>query len=202
MKPHFEPLTFAAVVRDPGLVAWKFLDQSGKEVIFRPLMADDVDRLAGFLARLSSETRRFSTYDGYDKAVARDFCDAIARYDKFRMVAVVNEWVVALFEFAFWISDSDKDRFHSYGIDLNDTTDVKFGPCIADDDQNHGLGTQLMQRMASIARLFGKYRIILWGGVLSDNTRAIRYYEKNGFQMLGAFTNASGLASLDGILTL
>jgi RimJ/RimL family protein N-acetyltransferase len=53
-----------------------------------------------------------------------------------------------------------------------------------------------------IARRFGKRRMILWGGVLADNHRAIRYYEKNGFRLLGRFHNEEGLECRDGILTL
>lgn len=43
----------------------------------------------------------------------------------------------------------------------------------------------------------GRTRIILWGGVRADNPRAIRYYEKNGFQPVGLFTEADGSRSLD-----
>ena len=92
------------------------------------MTAGDVVLLTEFLTNLSPDSRRFSTYDGYDSDAAQGFCDAIARYDKFRMVAIVDERIIALFEFAFWISDFDRERFHSYGIELNDT-DVRFSPC-------------------------------------------------------------------------
>ncbi|MFE9363057.1 hypothetical protein ACFYNN_09525 [Streptomyces sp. NPDC006978] len=45
-------------------------------------------------------------------------------------------------------------------------------------------------------------RIILWGGVRADNPRAIRYYEKNGFQRVGRFTEADGTLSPDMMLAL
>ncbi len=35
-----------------------------------------------------------------------------------------------------------------------------------------------------IAYLFGKKRIIIWGGVLTSNSSAIKYYEKIGFKKL------------------
>ncbi|MFH9836413.1 hypothetical protein ACH4NC_34765 [Streptomyces sp. NPDC017201] len=51
-------------------------------------------------------------------------------------------------------------------------------------------------------RLLARTRIILWGGVRADNPRAIRYYEKNGFQRVGRFTEADGTLSPDMMLAL
>ncbi|MEU2180061.1 GNAT family N-acetyltransferase [Streptomyces thermolilacinus] len=53
-----------------------------------------------------------------------------------------------------------------------------------------------------MARRFGRNRIILWGGVLADNQRAIRFYEKQGFRTVGSFTGADGAESLDMMLDL
>lgn len=39
-------------------------------------------------------------------------------------------------------------------------------------------------------------------GVLADNARALRYYEKNGFRRFGSFTGPDGSRSLDMMLEL
>ncbi|WSQ32844.1 GNAT family N-acetyltransferase (plasmid) [Streptomyces sp. NBC_01527] len=64
------------------------------------------------------------------------------------------------------------------------------------------MGTRVFPIVGDIARRFGEKRIILWGGVLADNLRAIRYYEKQGFQSVGSFTDAGGAWALDMILDL
>jgi RimJ/RimL family protein N-acetyltransferase len=51
--------------------------------------------------------------------------------------------------------------------------------------------------MVEIARLFGQGRIILWGGVHAENLRAIKYYEKLGFERVGSFTTGDGIDCYD-----
>lgn len=202
MKVQSNLLTLAAVATDPGCVTRLLLLPTGESLHFRPLLPDDAALLAAFLQSLSPQTRRFSTYDGYDLVSAQALCTAINRYDKLRLVAVVNQQIVALFEFSFALVAADQTRYASYGLPLDEQTDCRFGLCIADDYQDRGLGTQLLPLVLDIARRFGKERMILWGGVLADNQRAIRYYEKNGFRLLGHFQDAQGVTARDGILVL
>ncbi len=195
-------LTLAAVATAPATVTSQLVLPTGESLHFRPLLPDDAALLATFLQGLSPQTRRFSTYDGYDLAAAQALCTAINRYDKLRLVAVVNEQIVALLEFSFAIVDADKARYASYGITLDEATDCRFGLCLADAYQDRGLGTLLLPLVLDIAERFGKTRMILWGGVLADNPRAMRYYEKNGFRLLGRFYDAQGITALDGILVM
>ncbi|MET9949951.1 GNAT family N-acetyltransferase [Streptomyces sp. NPDC006339] len=157
----------------------------------------------GFLGDLSGDSRRLSTFDGYDLATASELCDAIARYDKLRLVLeeVPSGRIVGLFEFSFDLHTEDIARYREAGIRLA-ATDCRFGPTLADDYQGRGVGTQVFPLVTDVARRFGRKRIILWGGVLADNPRAIRYYQKNGFQAVGPFTGADGVRSLDMILDL
>jgi len=202
MKDTTALLTLGTVAAKPEAVTGQLVLQTGEEMVFRPLKPDDEVGLADFLQRLSPQTRKFSTYPGYDLATARGMCEAIDRYDKLRMVAVVGLRVVALFEFSFGIVDSDRNRYRGYGIELDESTDCRFGPCISDEYQDKGLGSKLLAHVTDIARRFGKRRIILWGGVLADNHRAIHYYEKNGFYMLGRFRDDLGSEFFDGMFSL
>lgn len=147
-------------------------------------------RLTTFLAQLSPATRGFSVYPSYDFVTASEICEAIKRFDKLRLVVETkeSERIIALLEFSFGIPTGDMQRFDSYGIQLTENTDCRFGPCLADDIQDQGLRSLLTLLMFDIARRFGKTRVILWGGVFCENTRAIHFYKKHGFMCLGHFS--------------
>ncbi|MEU4271690.1 GNAT family N-acetyltransferase [Streptomyces sp. NPDC026092] len=196
-------LTLTEVADDPSILTRRLALNDASEVVFRPLVRTDADRLAAFLAALSPESRRLSTFDGYDLATAQDMCDALARYDKLRLVLeeVPSGRIVGLLEFSLDLHPEDVTRFLEAGIHLA-PTDCRFGPTLADDYQERGVGTRVFPLVTDVARRFGRKRIILWGGVLADNPRAIRYYRKNGFHLAGSFTGADGLRSLDMILDL
>nr|WP_246212349.1 GNAT family N-acetyltransferase [Streptomyces abyssomicinicus] len=85
---------------------------------------------------------------------------------------------------------------------LTGTTDCRFGLTLADDYQDRGVGTLVLPLVTEVARLLGRTRIILWGGVRAANARAIRYYEKNGFRPVGPFPEADRSLSLDMMLDL
>ncbi|MEO3822824.1 GNAT family N-acetyltransferase [Actinomadura sp. B10D3] len=176
----------------------------GSAVVLRPLEHADADGLAGFLRGLSDESRRFSTFDGYDLAAARELCDAIARYDKLRLVLedAASGAIIGLFELSLALVDGDVARYQAAGVHLTMTTACRFGPTLADAFQGRQVGTLAFPLITDAVRKLGRTRIILWGGVLADNARAIRFYEKNGFRYIGAFTGPDGLRSLDMMLDL
>jgi len=174
-------------------------------ICFRPLLPNDDIKLADFLENLSLQTRAFSTRDSYNIKEARQLCFAINRYDKLRLIALINnERIIALFEFSLSIVESDYKRFEEkYNIKLNEKTDARFGPCISDQYQNRRLGCYLFEKTKIIARKMGKERLILWGGVYIHNKRAIRFYEKIGFKIFkNSFITDNGCECLDGIYNL
>jgi RimJ/RimL family protein N-acetyltransferase len=197
-------LTLNEVFLHPEAATYYVELSDNARVVMRPLQHDDVDLLAAFLAGLSPQTRRFSTFPSYDKTMAQALCDAINRYDKLRFVveALAPGQIVGLLEFSFDIPNGDRQRYAQHGIELDATVDCRWGPTLADDYQNVGLGSKLFAFVANVARRFGKKRIILWGGVLADNRRAIRFYEKQGFQPVGIFRDHEDELLFDMILNL
>ncbi len=191
------PLTLADVTAHPSDFTFDATLFPGESLTFRPLLPDDDLRLAEFLTGLSPQTRAFSTFPRYDLATAQELCAAIARYDKLRLVATTPERIVALFELSFDLTADDLARYQSYGFPLDAATDCRFGPTIADDYQNRGLGSRLLPHVFDLARRFGQRRIILWGGVMTDNHRAIHYYQKHGFQIAGEFLNSANILCYD-----
>ena len=196
-----QSLTLTSVAEWPETVTTVFCLHTGEEIVFRPLIQQDEEELAVFFASLSKQTRYFFGHSGNDRDTARGMCEAINRYYKLQMVALADGRVVALFQFSLTFPECDIERFRSYEISLEET-DIRFGSCIADAYQNMGLGSRLFPLMADIARRFGKKRMILWGGVLVDNPRAIHYYEKHGFRIVGEYLNQTNGACHDATMDL
>jgi GNAT superfamily N-acetyltransferase len=117
-------------------------------------------------------------------------------------VLCASRRVVGMIEFSFAITEADMLRYTAYGVSLDPATDCRFGPTLADDYQGRGVGTLVLPFVIDVARRFGKRRIMLWGGVFANNARAIRYYEKNGFRVLGSFFDGNGNESFDMLLDL
>ncbi|SPT60812.1 GNAT family N-acetyltransferase [Actinomadura madurae] len=197
-------LTLGEIAEAPEVLTYRLSLRDGPEVVLRPLVHADAEGLAGFLRGLSGESRRFSTFDGYDLAAARELCDAIARYDKLRLVLedAASGTIVGLFELSLALVDEDVARYRAAGVQLTETSDCRFGPTLADAFQGRQVGTLAFPLLTDVVRKLGRTRIILWGGVLADNARAIRFYEKNGFRHIGPFTGPDGLRSLDMMLDL
>ncbi|CAF3802434.1 unnamed protein product [Rotaria socialis] len=177
-------LTLDDIDKNPELISTTDYFE-GMLINFRPLLLTDEKKLAHFLENLGSQTRKFSTRNGYDLNEARDLCFAINRYDKLRLVALINnETIIALFEFSLSIVENEYKRFsEKYGIILNEVTDMRFGPCISDQYQNRHFGCWLFEKVKPLCKLMGKERLILWSGVFTHNKRAIRFYEKVGFRI-------------------
>jgi diamine N-acetyltransferase len=83
--------------------------------------------------------------------------------------------------------ENDGKRLQSYGITLNNKTDCTFAPSVADAWQTCGIGNALFHFILSDLKTMKIKRIILWGGVQADNTKALNYYKKNGFSIAGQF---------------
>jgi diamine N-acetyltransferase len=199
-------LTLADVAAEPGKLSYDVLLRDGAKMLYRPLVAEDVDDLTAFLEALSPATREWWYRESYDRPGAEEICAAIGRYDKLRMVAVdpqrAEAGLLALFEYSFGIPSGDHLRFGHYGLSLDEARDCRFGPCVRDDHQGRGLGSALMPPTLDIARRFGKQRVFLWGGVYAENHLAVAFYLKHGFEEVGRFCSMDDRVSVDMIRNL
>jgi hypothetical protein len=107
---------------------------------------------------------------------------------------------VGIVEFSLDLPASDYARFAIYGYQLDAQSDCRLGLCIADEMQGRRPSQALLPLVREIARRFGRTRIILWGGVRVDNLRAVAYYRRAGFALVGEFVSTDGSASLDMVL--
>lgn len=83
--------------------------------------------------------------------------------------------------------DHDFQRLSSYGIVPNRDTDATYAPSLADDWQGKGIGHLLWKTITAYLQTQDTKRVILWGGVQINNIRAVNYYQKLGFELLGEF---------------
>lgn len=199
-------LTLAAVAAQPELATYTVSLSDGEPVVYRPLLPTDDDRLTEFLESLSPRTRFFWNMASYDRKQAQELCDAIARYDKFRMVALStgasHNPILATFDFAFFV-ENELNRLRASGITLSEAHTCRFGPCVRDSYQNRGLGSALMPTTLEVARRFGMRYIVLWGGVLQENVVAVHFYQKHGFRIVGTFQEESeGIDCYDMLLDM
>lgn len=119
------------------------------------------------------------------RTLAAEHCDAIDRFDKLRLVADDGMTIVAVFDLSFSIPGGDHERFAAYGLNLDERTDARCGPCVRDDEQGSGLAPRLLAETARIASGEGRSRLILWGGVHHEIYRARQFYRREGFSEVG-----------------
>lgn len=78
----------------------------------------------------------------------------------------------------------------------------RYGPALLDEFQSKGIGQAVFAKLVPVIRRTGKDTIILFGGVKSDNSNAIKHYLKLGFGKSAEFSNQSGEKCLDMVLRL
>ncbi|MCA9386149.1 GNAT family N-acetyltransferase [Candidatus Dojkabacteria bacterium] len=174
------------------------------KLIWRPLEHNDIKKLTKFLSRLSDETRNMYILDSYDEQMAKELCDAIAKYDKLRFVVEESENrdIIGLFDFSFDIPSSDRARFSKYKFSIDLEKDCRVGFCVSDEFQGMGIGQASFSCITSIAEKLGKQRLILLGGVFKENTKSTGFYTKLGFKKIGTFLSPDERMSYDMIYTI
>lgn len=161
--------------------------KNNKDILLRKLTPDDHNALAGYLENLSSETvKRFGPH-GFDKQSIYDLYQDQDMYSGYIALDCETDEIIAYSVIKTGFLDHDASRLQSYGLTLNHKTDCTFAPSVADQWQSQGVGNSLFHYMLYDLKSKGIKRIILWGGVQSDNVRAVNYYLKNGFQNTGQF---------------
>jgi ribosomal protein S18 acetylase RimI-like enzyme len=203
MDKQFQTLN--GIAKNPERIIFPVSLTNGAHTRLRPLFAEDESNLALFFEQLSQSTSRFYSFSGSAETHAQELCQAINRYDKLRCVLEqpgVQGEIIDLIEFSLAILEDDCQRYVKYGLTLDAVTDCRYGLCLSDEYQNQGIGHLLFQCATKIASLMGKQRIILWGGVYTNNALAIRHYRRCGFIEVGEFINPDGKPCLDMIYTL
>ncbi|MFC7241801.1 GNAT family N-acetyltransferase [Catellatospora aurea] len=187
----------AALALDPTPLARR-LTLAGTSFAFRALRAEDMAALTSFLAGLSDTSRRF--WHGHDDHAgeAAGWIEAIGRYDKLRLVVHRSgrtDRLDAVVDLSFSLPpDFELARYARHGTVLDPARTVRFGPCVADAWHGSGLAAALLPPTWAAVRLLDRDRVVLLGGVHTDNHRALGLYRRYGFVEAGTFTTSAGPA--------
>lgn len=160
---------------------------NNRQIILRRLNAGDIDSLSDYLHHLSLETvRRFGPHR-FDKLTLIDLYQNSDKHIGYIVQDTETSEIIAYSIIKIGYLEHDSFRLLSYGLLPDPKTDCTFAPSVADDWQSMGIGKSLFNFILSDLRAIGIKRIILWGGVQSNNEKALKYYIRNSFRILGEF---------------
>jgi GNAT superfamily N-acetyltransferase len=164
-----------------------FVTKNNQQVHLGRLTANDHDKLFAYLQQLSADTKKRFGPHSFDRQAIADFYSNEAQNIAYIATDILTGEIVAYSiirsGFLYW----DGRRLQSYGMEPNSKTDCTFAPSVADAWQGFGVGNSLFQFILAQLKELGYKRIILWGGVQTDNEKALKYYQKNGFRKIGQF---------------
>jgi len=157
------------------------------DIIIRRLTLDDLDGLTAYLGNLGESCRKRFGPHPFDHDTLFNIFSDLTRNIGFIAVEVSSQRIIAYAIIKLGFLDHDSDRLQSYGLQLSREKDSTFAPSVADDWQGRGIGKSMFGLILKELKTRGIKRIILWGGVQSDNEPAVNYYKRLGFQTLGQF---------------
>ncbi|MFH0973483.1 MAG: GNAT family N-acetyltransferase, partial [Candidatus Micrarchaeota archaeon] len=163
---------------------WKFKDsflfkreltlKDGRKVVLRTITRDDFPKMRQFLNALVREGALIAR-DRYlnpieEKDMERESLDKINRGDAITWVCEYEKRIIA--------------RAVAKRMDLRERDNVDLSLYVAKDFRGVGLGTTLLRMLIKESQLaFKPHKIYL--SAYSNNLKAIRLYEKEGFEKIG-----------------
>lgn len=151
-------------------------DDGRTEYDIRPIRPEDESLVVDFHGRLSSESvyQRYFTRLGYEERIAHERLVRVCFTDYDREIALVAERQDA---------ETGKVVIGSVGrlIRLHGSETAEFSLIVADDDQGHGLGTQMMRRLIDVARAERIERVV--AEILEANGSMVSICRDLGFTL-------------------
>lgn len=182
----------------------QIIAKNGEYFEFRQLTRNDGELLGKFFDNLSDNTRsKFGPHPLTADYAINKLCPALGKDNVLRFVVSSAEQVVGYFIVDFNDYPNEKQRYITYGIDLEFPEDPVIAPCIADAYQSQGIASQAMANLISYLKAQGVRSLILMGGTQAPNIQARNFYKKFGFLEYGEFfTEHNGLNNFDMRLVL
>lgn len=165
----------------------KSIELENHPIQFGSFEITDVDKLSYYLNNLSNDSKsRFGPHSFSREAVSQIHSDTI-NYRLFTARTADDDEIIAYTIVKFGWLDFEVPRLSSYGL-KQEPFDCTLAPSVADVWQGRGLGSRFLSYLISTLKNEDQLkRIFLWGGVQSDNTKAVNLYKKFGFVPLGYF---------------
>jgi len=140
--------------------------KDGPRVLFRPLLADDKERLRDLFVRVSSEDREYFRSDISTGDAVEEWCSRLDYKRAFPLVALVNERITGLA--TLYIGENYTRHIAWIHVYL----DKEF--------RRRGVGTAMLNAEIDIARMMGLQQII--AEVVVTQPQVIRAFEELGFK--------------------
>lgn len=161
--------------------------KNNRQVFLRKLNSNDIDKLFDYLQHLRLETKKRFEPHSFDKQSIVQFHQNSGINLGYIALDIETTEIIAYSVIKIGYLEHDGIRLQSYGITPNKTTDCTFAPSVADLWQGYGIGNCLFNFILADLKLLNIKRIILWGGVQTDNDIAVNFYKKTGFTTSGQF---------------
>ncbi len=171
------------------------------EIELRPLRHSDSESLAVYFQQLSEKTRsRFAPHP-FDEATAQFICEHLSLPQIIIIAAYPPGTIVGYTILQEGWMPGDKERYYQYGVPVNGSGIWSMAPSVADSWQGKGIGPAMFQYALKYLQWFEAEKLVLWGGVQSDNIPAVKFYQHLGFEPKGSFYY-NGKENMDMILSL
>ncbi|GAB4338833.1 MAG: hypothetical protein OHK0038_17730 [Flammeovirgaceae bacterium] len=156
--------------------------------ILRFLNENDSELLYSYFQNLSEQTKKRYAPHSFEKSVVEQICKNISTDNILRFIVENSEkHIIAYFLFKKGIFDYEHKRIWEKGFDLPLETSLDFAPSIADKYQGSGLGKEIFRLCLDQLKSLKCSHLVLWGGVQKSNEKAVKYYQKLGFQVVNEF---------------
>lgn len=167
----------------------KTLKVHGRDILIRLLAREDAHALLSYFENLSVETKKRYAPHPFDRATVDAVCADPGSGGVMRFIAQTRDTneIVGYALVKLGHIPHDAVRIEGYGVKLDEAEDAFYAPSVADAFQGSGLGSRIFEVIIEKLEAMNIRRLILWGGVQATNSRAVRYYEKNGFVRVGEF---------------
>ena len=156
-------------------------------LVIRQLTTADLNPLLDYLHGLSGETKQRFGPHPFDHESVSGLLNRPDEYAGFIATDPETNRIIAYSIVKLGFLEHDRPRLESCGLHPDALTDATLAPSVADEWQGKGVGTRMFHEISDWLKTKGVQRIILWGGVQCNNDRAVRYYQKLGFTLLGEF---------------
>jgi len=161
--------------------------KNGKSIFFKKVDCADYTQLINYFDKLSPETtKRFGPHK-FDKQTLIDLFERSQNYNGYIAVDTLTSEIIAYSILKTGYLEHDRLRFESYGLTLHGITDYTYAPSVADAWQSLGVGSLLFDFVLSDIKSIQVKRVLLWGGVQCENHKAVNFYFKKGFNIVGVF---------------
>jgi len=153
---------------------WDVLLADGSTVHIRQITPEDADRVVDLHARFSDRTRYLRYFSPYPRIPARDLARLVNvdHHDREALVVVTGDRLVALGQYER-LGPSSPDAEVAFAVE--------------DAYQGRGIGTLLLEHLASAARAAGISRFV--AEVLPENRPMLRVFADAGYQVSRQFAD-------------